>query len=205
MKIISHRGKYSKKSHENSIKTILRADKLLPKYIEIDIQQNYQGDLILSHDLVADMNHQEQKQLPRLIDLLNNTLKSTLLIEIKQPGISKKILDLINKKGDISFTTFSLEDALYIRDNANYEVFIMQRVHPFGLMKKCLHNKLDGVGVNKNWLVLLPFIYRKCQSNNKKMFLYTVNSKPLARFLTVIMPNIYICTDNTKEFSESLR
>ena len=99
MKIISHRGKYSKKSHENSIKTILRTDKLLPKYIEIDIQQNYQGDLILSHDLVADMNHQEQKQLPRLIDLLNNSLKSTLLIEIKQPGISKKILALINKKG----------------------------------------------------------------------------------------------------------
>ncbi len=200
MKIISHRGKFSKQSAENDISTILKTDAYQPAYIEIDIQLNKSEKAILVHDNIAGYELAKIDGLPLLDNLLRLKLKTPLLIEIKQPGIAKIVLEQLNAEADFSFTTFHIEDARFLKNKIDKEIFIMQRLHPFGLFKKCVQNNFDGIGMNKNWLIFVPFIYQKCLRNNKKLILYTLNSKILAKLLSRLMPETYICTDKTKKF-----
>jgi hypothetical protein len=199
MKIIAHRGKYSKKSPDNNISGILKASHYSPQYIEIDVQQNYLGNLVLAHDSIAKLSKTKQRELPKFTTLIEQTLSARLLIEIKQPGIADFLIAALKNQPAVSLTTFSLQDARIIKQKTKYEIFIMQRIHPIGLIKKCIRNNLDGLGINKNWLLLAPFIYHTCQKNNKKMFIYTVNSILLAKLIVIFMPNIYICTDKTNQ------
>ena len=200
MKIISHRGKYSKSSTENDISTIIKADKLAPSMIEIDVQQNNTGKVVILHNSIEKYSNKQQSELPLLEDLLKNQLQSKLLIEIKQPHIASNVLKLVKAQTNVAFTSFSLQDAVYIKKNSKHESFIMQRIHPFGLFRKCLDSGLDGIGVNKNWLILMPFIYFKCKSNNKLLIIYTINNSHLAKITKKLFKDIYICTDETKKF-----
>ncbi len=201
MKIISHRGKFSKKSSDNDIPTILETDKLSPSYIEIDVQLNNEGKAVIVHNNITNYENVHHNMLPRLDYLLNNKIISRLLVEVKQPGIAETILKLVRPDSKVSFTSFSLKDAKYIKKNSNYESFIMQRIHPFGLFKKCYENNLDGIGINKNWFIILPFIYIKCRANNKKLFIYTINNSILAKLTSKLYKEVYICTDETKKFA----
>ena len=121
--IIGHRGA-SAIAPENTLKAFQKAIELKADYIELDIQETLDGELVIAHDedikritghdgIISKMTLNELKtldfgegekipMLEELIKLTKNKIK--LNCEIKVKGITEKVINLI-RKWDIFDTT----------------------------------------------------------------------------------------------------
>lgn len=200
MKIISHAGAKGLAA-ANTATSIKLADTCVVDYIEFDLQFTVDNNTVLYHGSkyqgkkISNLN---RWQLPRNLDNLESALnaikRSVPLIELKQPNSASKLLATVDER-PLAVASFHLENVKQLQKNRHIETFILQRAHPFGLFKKCQGNNFSGMGINKNWLILVPFLYKKCNKNHRKLFIYTLNSQMVAKLLTKYYPEIYICTD----------
>lgn len=203
MNVISHRGGKGL-APENSLESIIIADKLVPAMIEFDVQFTKDNIPVLFHNkrsksgsLISELSYDnlilEHNELAKLEDALNNINKSQALVELKQPGTAQKIITYLFV--NVVVTSFLETEVSYLKKHGKNQLFLMQRMHPFGLFHKAKKNRLNGIGINKNWLLTLPFYYYLCQKNNMLLYTYTLNNVTLAKLLSWLMPRIYICTD----------
>ncbi|MBP7820772.1 hypothetical protein KA025_00875 [Candidatus Saccharibacteria bacterium] len=203
MNVISHRGAKGL-APENSLESIIVADKLQPAYIEFDVQTTKDDITVLYHNKytqsgkqICEYTYPElAKEYPSIIKLaqaLDSIKYSTPLVELKY--VSNPALVVSEISGNVAFTSFNQKQIINLKKTWQGELFLMQRKHPFGIIRKATNNNLTGVGINKNWLILLPIIYSLCQKNKLKMYIYTLNNIFLASILSKLFPEIYICTD----------
>lgn len=211
MNIISHRGA-GNLAPENSKQAIIMGSSIGANYVEFDVQKTADDYLVIIHNTktpngkeVANTIFSDIKnELPNIITLkeaLHICKPSPALIELKSGlNTANLILPLIINYPSSAITTFYVDQLKIIKNKQPDTVcFLMQRKHPFGLIKKAVGCNADGIAINKIWLLLLPLIANKAKQRSLKLFIYTINSRQVAKIINRFYKDVLICTDNPKK------
>lgn len=160
MKLIAHRGLWSKDVKDNSyeaLKNGLESNKYIG--IECDIRTTLDNKFIIYHNslyngaLVRNAYFKDLKNISLLEDLLKIETDKIILLEIKERDINKKkLLKLLNKyKRNFYIMSFHNNVILELRDlNSNYKYgvlnYILNSKSDYDLDFICL---LDGITTDK--------------------------------------------------------
>lgn len=160
MKLIAHRGLWSKDVKDNSyeaLKNGLESNKYIG--IECDIRTTLDNKFIIYHNslyngfLVRNTYFKDLKNISLLEDLLKIETDKIILLEIKERDINKKkLLKLLNKyKRNYYIMSFNNNVILELRDlNPNYKYgvlnYILNSKSDYDLDFICL---LDGITTDK--------------------------------------------------------
>lgn len=206
MQIISHRGAKGSGS-ENTAESIATAAKKTIRYIEFDIQHTKNNRIVVYHDtsipsgkIIGETTYAAVvREVPSIIEL-STALKLCgqvpALIESKTAGTVARALKLLVKYPSSAIASFVADEILAARIHApNHTTYLLQHYHPFGIIEKAKAIDAHGIGLNKNWMLLLPYYARKAKKHHLKLYIYTVNSTALARVITRIAPAALLCTD----------
>ena len=121
-KIISHRGRTSRKSADNTLASVNDAIEFKVEMVEVDIRQTKDSQIVCFHDpdiqgeLIRDLDYSEiiekDSQIPTLEQVLWSAKgKIGIEIELKEPG-------------------YELEVVSIARDYFNYDKFVLKSFHP---------------------------------------------------------------------------
>ena len=121
-KIISHRGRTSRKRADNTLASVNDAIELKVEMVEVDIRQTKDSQIVCFHDpdiqgeLIRDLDYSEiiekDSQIPTLEQVLWSAKgKIGIEIELKEPG-------------------YELEVVSIARDYFNYDKFVLKSFHP---------------------------------------------------------------------------
>ena len=121
-KIISHRGRTSRKNADNTLASVNDAIELKVEMVEVDIRQTKDSQIVCFHDpdiqgeLIRDLDYSEiiekDSQIPTLEQVLWSAKgKIGIEIELKEPG-------------------YELEVVSIARDYFNYDKFVLKSFHP---------------------------------------------------------------------------
>lgn len=220
MKIIGHRGAAGL-ALENTLPSLELARLLRVDAIEFDVRKTADGKLVLCHDPdLADISdsHQklretswrelqtitlsdEQSKIPSLQQALRMVGQTPVLIELKESGCGEALLaELKNFPNlDVTIVSFKLDELAHLRAlNPTIRLFGLERTKPFDIIQFARQLKLNGVGLNF-WL-LNPLTYWLAKRSNLSMYVYTVNSRLLGKFIGLLYPDVAICTDHPEWF-----
>lgn len=219
MSLISHRGAKGL-APENTIASITAAASLGVPYIEFDIQHTIDNRLVLFHNdktpsgkVINETTFTDiQSEYPDLAELaqaLKACGSSTPLVEIKTLKTAQLALPQLKKHDGIAVTSFVTEEIEFLKSKLpNSQLFIMQHKQPYGIIKKAKRIGATGVGINKNWALMMPHYYWHAQKNGLEIYTFTVNTPFVAALFLRTMPQILICTDypnKLQKLSASLR
>ena len=101
MKIICHRGLWSKSSEHNSLKACLEGAKYYDG-IEVDLK-NHNGKIVLSHNPLA-----KNQQAVQLESLFRKTPKTFFALNIKEDGLAPELKKLISRHKIKNYMCFDL-------------------------------------------------------------------------------------------------
>lgn len=220
MKIIGHRGAAGL-ALENTLPSLELARLLGVDAIEFDVRKTKDNKLVLCHDAdLSDISKSDQKvrsltyaqlQAIRLNDdhstvpSLHEGLKMCgtipVLIELKETGCAELLIEELKKFPDIQATvlSFKLDELARLRTlQPNMKLYGLERTKPFDIMQFAKELRLNGVGLNF-WL-LNPLTYWLAKRYHLDIFVYTVNSKLLGRFIGLLYPDVAICTNHPEFF-----
>ena len=121
-KIISHRGRTSRKSVDNTLESINNAIDLNVDMVEVDIRRTKDSQIVCFHDpeiddiFLRDLDYSEIIEIDSQIPTLEQVLWSAkgkigIEIELKEPG-------------------YELEVVSIARDYFNYDKFVLKSFHP---------------------------------------------------------------------------
>ncbi len=206
MQIISHRGAKGHGS-ENTAESIAVAAKKNVRYIEFDIQHTKNKRIIVYHNtktpsgsVITETTYAAVvREVPSIIEL-STALKLCgtvpALIESKTAGTIARALPMLAKYPAAGIASFVADEILAARINApTHTTYLLQHYHPFGIIEKAKAIDAHGIGVNKNWFMLLPYYAYKAKKHRLKLYVYTVNSTLLAQIIARIAPAAMLCTD----------
>jgi glycerophosphoryl diester phosphodiesterase len=191
--IIAHRG-FSGRYPENTLAAIWAALDLDVDFVEIDVQETCDGELIVFHDYrlkricrvrgkVRDKTLAEIKRLNRQVPTLAEVLhmcrgKARVLIEIKGADPRKVAAVIVKQCMERDVIIFSLSIP---RLKAFSEA--APHITPFGLISRNLRSTLhalrsavavQGLGLSRR-LVTSPRVVQDIQRRGWKVFVWTVN------------------------------
>jgi glycerophosphoryl diester phosphodiesterase len=219
MQIIGHRGAAGL-ALENTMASFEQAVKWNLMAIEFDVRLTKDKQLIVFHDAdlqrIADdsrlVNHLTLRELrkvalpdgsriPTLREALAITKDIPAIVEIRDNDCTRQVFAEIQrfKDHDIRVASRRLDELRLLR-SLDAELFLYSLEHTRALENIHLARmfKLNGVGMNF-WL-LNPLTYWYARRRKLAIYVYTVNSKPLARFLSWLYPDVAICTDHPEWF-----
>jgi glycerophosphoryl diester phosphodiesterase len=206
MQIISHRGAKGVAA-ENTIESIAIAATKNISYIEFDIQHTKNGKIIVHHDtelpsgkvITTSTFKAIQREVPTIIELDEALVACgniPALIESKTKGTIARSLPILKKYPSAAIASFQADEILSARINAPlHETYLLQHIHPFGIIAKAKKIDAHGIGLNKNWAILFPFYYYAAKKAGLKTYTYTVNNTWIAEWLHTFFPQLLICTD----------
>ena len=208
MKIIAHRGEWSLENEKNSEKAFSRAIKN-GFGVETDIR-DYCGELVISHDVPQERG----LLLENLFDLYNelsvNQDSQVLALNIKSDGISKQLIELINKHNINNYFVFDMS----IPDTMGY---IEKKIKTYSRISELeaesnLHLITDGVFLDQfygTWYTpeYLEFLIKKYKrvcivSSELHGFPEFECWNVLAKLSAEVRNNIILCTDFPKKSME---
>lgn len=223
-KIIGHRGAAGIEL-ENTATSLERAASLGVSGIEFDVRLTRDKKVVLCHDrdlmriagdpsIIAERTLAELQKIPLLdgsrLITLHDALKITgnipVIIETKDHGAARPVLTEIKKFPDIDIkvASFNLEELALMRDLApDLFLYGLERTKPIESIHLARLLKLNGIGLNY-WL-LNPFTHRYARHCNLKIYVYTVNNRFIARFISWLYPDVAICTDHPEWFVSKRR
>lgn len=203
MYIISHRG-YHDKFPENSLEAINGAIALGYNEVEFDVRQTKDGKLILSHDSISaglDIANTESTELslPLLEDALRCFEGKECVARIEIKNADHAVISSLLKKFTavkMVLTSFDFTLLQNIKKTLpEIECVPLQHGLPLGIAKKARKLNSDSIGINKWWLLVLP-VYIYLLNSQKKIHVYTVNSKLVANIINFVLFRSTITTDN---------
>lgn len=220
MKIIGHRGAAGL-ALENTLPSIELARLLGVDAIEIDVRQTKDGELVLCHDDdVANIStstskisrltlqqlqkitlNDEQSVVPSLREALQMAGNIPVFIELKETGCIEPLLRVLQDfpKSTVSVLSFKLDELAYLRHlKPELKLYGLERTKPFDIIQFARELHLSGVGLNF-WL-LNPLTYLLAKRYGLDMFVYTVNSRLLGRFIGFLYPGVAVCTNHPEWF-----
>ncbi len=184
--IIGHRGA-SKEAPENTLRAFELAVDAGAEMIEFDIHKTIDDHIVITHDTntkrVSDMNINIQSstldqvrevplngggQIPTLEELFSQFKgKLYFQIEVKQKGIAKDVISLIDKHNlhDQCVISSFLHDELPVYKELNPNIMVaLLALTSFRTIKKTLNYGLDGYHPER--LFVTPELVSKAHSNN---------------------------------------
>lgn len=217
MRIIGHRGAAGHEL-ENSLASLQHAVKLGVWAIEFDVRKTKDGKLIVFHD--ADLKRvAEQKaqiedltlaqldkiplisgsHIPTLTEALEVIGSKRAFIELKDTGCTDELVRVLVgfPKANVTVVSFKHSELQSLRkQKPNLKLFALENTKPFDIIHLTKRLDLDGVGLNY-WL-LNPLTYWLCKRAGLDIYVYTVDSPRLARFINKFYPDVAICTNYPK-------
>lgn len=220
MKIIGHRGAAGL-ALENTLPSIELAKLLGVDAIEFDIRRTKDNNLVICHD--ADLKdistngaklsnltlrqlqriilNDEQSVVPSLRDGLKMAGSIPVIIELKENGCAELLIQILKEfpKLDVTVVSFKLDELAYMRRlKPELRLYGLERTKPFDIIQFARELSLNGVGINF-WL-LNPLTYFLAKRYSLDVYVYTVNSRLLGRFIGFLYPSVGICTDHPEWF-----
>lgn len=220
MKIIGHRGAAGL-ALENTLPSLELARLLGVDAIEFDVRKTKDNMLVLCHDAdlsdvsksnikvgrakLKDLQHvilnDDQSIIPTLGQALQMCGSIPVFIELKDNGCAELLIkELIQSPAtNITVVSFKLDELTHLRKlNPSLRLYGLERTKPFDIIQSARELRLDGVGLNF-WL-LNPLTYWLAKRNQLSIFVYTVNSRLLGRFIGLLYPDVEICTNHPEWF-----
>jgi glycerophosphoryl diester phosphodiesterase len=217
--IVGHRGARGL-SPENTIESIDRALDCGVTVIEYDLRLTADNDLILHHDATLEKTYQDHRPISQLtvselksigakhnvtIPTFNEVLshvpdKIHHLVELKDPDTSLLLLQQLyahdHQKKRVAITTIEWENLKDLQNTREFiRIFAASRWHPF----RALAQQADGITIR--WWMLTPFLYWRARKQDKLIFVYTVNSRLIMRFVDLFYPQLLVATDRPNRFA----
>lgn len=220
MKIIGHRGAAGL-ALENTLPSLELARLLGVDAIEFDVRKTKDNRLVLCHDSdLGDISNRDSKvgelslrqlqkiilndgqsKTPSLREALRMTGDIPVLIELKEAGCAELLLKELKDFPDVNVTvvSFKLEELAAIRRlRPDMKLYGLERTKPFDIIQFARELRLDGVGLNF-WL-LNPLTYWLAKRYKLDIFVYTVNGRLLGNFISLLYPDVAICTNHPEWF-----
>ena len=196
---IGHRGARAYET-ENTLESYNKAIELGVNAVELDVRQSGDEKLIISHDdnlkkvfgkdlrvnmaTLEELKHLTAGRVPTLDEalLFINKKVDKILVELKETGYEKKVLELIMKKSlgnRVIIISFHEESLARLR-NLDSEI-------ETGLIYSKFRNPVQAaIRLNAQYLVpLYRFVHtrdiEKAHVNNLKVIVWTINTKEEAR------------------------
>ncbi len=220
MRIIGHRGAAGL-ALENTLPGLELARLLGVDAIEFDVRMTKDERLVVAHDSdlerisgisakISDLSLEElqnitlndgESKVPTLEEALDMSGKIPVIIELKQSGCARQLVDLIDlsPSQDITVASFKLNELTDLRNRRpSLKLVGLERTKPFDIIQFARQRNLNGVGLNF-WL-LNPLTYFLIKRSNLSIYVYTVNNRLLGRAIAVLYPQAGICTDHPEWF-----
>lgn len=220
MKIIGHRGAAGL-ALENTLPSLELARLLGVDAIEFDVRKTKDNKLILCHDAdLSDISKSNAKvdstdlkalqsvllndnhsRVPTLGEALKMCGNIPVIIELKTSGCADLLLQELKKapNTDITIVSFKLDELARLRTlSPKIKLYANERSKPFDVLQFARELHLDGVGLNF-WL-LNPLTYWLAKRYKLQIFVFTVNSRLLGRFIGFLYPDVAVCTNHPEWF-----
>lgn len=222
MKVIGHRGAAGL-ALENTLAGFELARLLGVDAIELDIHITKDNQIVAVHDtdLKRVSKHGVSKRIkdhtlaqiqkivlndgesvvPTLESVFETTTKVPLYIEIKAEGCVEQLLHILDKYPERSVTvvSFKLNELALLRQlRPKLKLVGLERTKSIEIIQLARMLKLDGIGLN--FWVLNPLAYWLAKRANLTIYVYTVNSRFLGKFLGLVYPRVAICSDHPEWF-----
>ncbi len=215
MKIIGHRGAAGL-ALENTLESIRAAKQAGVDAIEFDVRLTADKHFVLCHDSsvsrISSHPHvikettaehigtiilNNGEQLPTLSQALAEAGDTPVYIETKGTGWAKQLASYLhqNKVKHASVISFNHDElAVFAKLLPTIPTYAIEQTRPFDVIQ--LARQKHFTGIDLNFWILNPLTYWLARRNKLKIVVYTVNSRWIAWFLSVLFPQIAITTDN---------
>ncbi|HHT9134367.1 MAG TPA: glycerophosphodiester phosphodiesterase [Candidatus Avalokitesvara rifleensis] len=203
--IIAHRGA-SACARENTLDAFKKAIDFGADMIEFDVRrtknnvfiayhdEHIQGEMVkeLTYEAVEELAGRHGFSIPTVEEVLENTSgKIKLLVELKEEGYEKEVLEVLLKRlkdDDLIIASFNAPSLKIIKDNyPNLKVGlilagdvsrdVMQRVSTPLRTKRRMEMEADYLILH--WKLFGAGFFEKAKINNKLVFVWTVNDERL--------------------------
>lgn len=213
-KIIAHRGA-SGTALENSFAAIRKALAADVDAIEFDIHLTRDRQVVVIHDShtarvadttvhIRDLTLKELQKLslkngqtiPTLDEVLDIVGEKPIFIDIKDDGSAAPLLAVLSRHSRAHVTCVSFrhgELAALRATRPEIPTYVLEHLRPFDIIQNARGLHATGIGLNA-WL-MNPLTYFLARRHGLALYVYTVNSRLLARFLTKFYPGVAICSD----------
>lgn len=218
-KIIGHRGAAGL-ALENSRASLLAALTAGVDMIELDAQLTADDKLVVMHypktgrvarqdvaigsKTLAELrkiglnNGERLLSLDEALDILGDI---PVIIDVKRTGSVDELLLVLGRhpKARPRVASFFYHELEAIqRALPDVPIYVLEHFAPLDIVRRAHKLRAAGIGLNK-WL-MNPLTYRLARHYQLELYLYTVNSRLLARFLRKLYPAIHLCTDHPERF-----
>jgi glycerophosphoryl diester phosphodiesterase len=222
--IIGHRGAAGMEL-ENTATSLRRAVSLDLAAVEFDVRLTKDQKLVLAHDgdlvfmaddprRISDLTLKELKEISlvdgshllTLPEALTITQQTPTIIEIKDHGSGRLVLDEIKKFPEGKFTIASrqMDELALLRDlDQNLRLFLIEDTKPIECIHFARQLKLNGVGMF--YWILNPLTYWYAKRSGLSIYVYTVNHRFLTSFLGWFYPDVAICTNHPEWYVKRRR
>ena len=210
MNIAGHHGQKKHKKGDILPQLILSSKQNVIA-LELDIQHTKDNFIVVYHDKSTpngqSVNNSTYKdlltELPhlhKLSEIFSTLPNQHFYLESKTNRTIAKSIKMLKKRQNYAVASFCKDEILATKIHLPHvNTFLLQHYHPFGIVKKAIDAQSNGIAINKNWLIILPYYYWQCRRNKLDIYTYTLNAPWISKFINKTMPKIIICTDNPKD------
>ncbi len=222
--IIGHRGAAGLEL-ENTFASFKHAIALGVDAIEFDVHMTHDGQFVVCHDLnlgrisgsnafIRDLSYEELQKIElhngQYIPLLRDVLllaeaeKMPVIVELKVADHIKEFCLVLDEFADHKITVASflhgaIEEVRVLRPEL--PVFLAEKRHPIGVIKKA--KAIKAAGTDLNVYVLNPLTYWMAKRADVEIMVYTVDNLFLGKMVKLLYPGIQICTNQPERFLDT--
>ena len=220
-KIIGHRGAAGL-ALENSRESLQAAVKHKVDVIEFDVHLTKDSYVVVIHDKdtgrianenvlireksLAEVQAIELRNGQRILTLdeVLTILGSTpVIIEIKDHGVAEQLPAVLERhpQADASFASFQHDELRHLRELLpDAYIYALDHFKPIEIIQHAQGLHANGIGLNM-WL-MNPLTYRLAKEAGLDFYVYTVNSRLIAKFYRRLYPGIHLCTNNPERLTD---
>jgi glycerophosphoryl diester phosphodiesterase len=220
-RIIGHRGAAGLEL-ENTIPSFEKAVAVGAKIIEFDVHTTLDNQLVVCHDeniervsgtskLIHELTLAELQAIP-----LANGAAVPLLTEVMDLARHKKMAVIVEIKAVEDFAAFCTVLDTYPEVNITvasfnhnalaevkklrpaYRLYLGEAHRPVTILQEARAMKAQGIDLQ--YMLMNPLTYLLARWWKLDIMLYTVNNPFIVRFLLVLYPKVYICTNHPDRF-----
>lgn len=218
MKVIGHRGAAGL-ALENTLESIKAAKLAGVDAIEFDIRMTADGQFVLCHDTSVSRVSEHQhvikevvaehigdivllngESLPTLTDALQIAGNTPVVIEAKGSDWAERLAEYLNQTSESNASVISFDhDELgkFTKLAPQIPTYGIENTKPFDVIQIAKHHRFTGIDMN--FWILNPLTYWLARRKKLDIIVYTVNSRWIAWFLSVLFPRISITTDHPNQ------
>jgi glycerophosphoryl diester phosphodiesterase len=218
MKVIGHRGAAGL-ALENTLESIKAAKLAGVDAIEFDVRLTADGQFVLCHDTsvsrvsththvikevvaehIGDIILLNGESLPTLSDALDIAGDTPVVIETKGSDWATPLEAFFkqNPHKNASVISFDHDElSKFVRLTPQVSTYPIENTRPFDVIQLAKHHNFTGIDMN--FWILNPLTYFLARRKKLEIIVYTVNSRWIAVFLSILFPRISITTDHPNQ------